>query len=74
MKELQEKAKFFEISGLVPTLDAHPTVIKTDTLVSEALSDSLRKAFNQLREDDESDPHSRPGTSVTVRDLVDPAL
>lgn len=74
MKELQEKAKFFEISGLVPTLDADATVIKADTLVPEALSDSLREAFNRLMEDDEPNPLSRPGTSDIVRDLVDPTL
>lgn len=73
MKELQEKARFFEKASLVPTLDANATVIKTDTLISEPLCRSLHEAFNRLGEDSETDPHPSSNESATVRDLVDPS-
>lgn len=73
MKELQDKARFFEVSGLAPTLDAYATVIKTDTLIPKDMGDSLRGAFKRLSKDSTS-ALRRQNTSATVRDLVDPAL
>lgn len=72
--ELRDKAGFFESTGLIPTLDACATAVKSDTLVSQALHDSLCSAFGQLMEDTKSSPDFHPGTNEMVRDLVHPSL
>ncbi|MBE3048858.1 DUF4246 family protein [Candidatus Bathyarchaeota archaeon] len=69
MKELRDKANFFQTSSLVPTLDADATVIKSDTVIPPALRDSFREAFDRLSRDS-----SDVLQNGTERTLVDPSL
>ncbi|CAH0050977.1 unnamed protein product [Clonostachys solani] len=74
IKELRTKAKYFEKTGLVPTLDASAAVCKSDTLVDEALRDELRAAFMKLQAEQKSNPDWHPRTDDKVQDLVHPSL
>ena len=73
--ELRCKAEFFKKTGLVFTLDADKrNMIKSDTVVSASVQQALRDAFDQLREDQASDPDWHPGTNEMVQDLVHPSM
>ncbi|CAG9982962.1 unnamed protein product [Clonostachys byssicola] len=74
IQELRAKAKYFEKTGLVPTLDASAAVCKSDTLIDEALRDELRAAFVKLQAEQESAPDWHPRTDDKVQDLVHPSL
>ncbi|CAH0028520.1 unnamed protein product, partial [Clonostachys rhizophaga] len=74
IQELRAKAKYFEKTGLVPTLDASAAVCKSDTLIDAALRDELRAAFVKLQAEQKSAPDWHPRTDDKVQDLVHPSL
>jgi hypothetical protein len=74
IKELRAKAKCFEKSGLVPTLDATATVVKSDSLVDEELRGRLHAAFATLQHDQKDDPDWHPRTNDMVQNLIHPSL
>jgi hypothetical protein len=74
VKELRSKAKYFDQCGIIPTLDAGPSVAKSDTLVTSALQDSLRKAFDKLKADHAASPDWHPNSNSMVQDLVHPSM
>lgn len=74
IKELRAKAEFFRKSGLIPTLDASSTVVKSDSFIDSSLHDSLRAAFIKLIEEHKDNPDWHPLTKEKVLDLVHPSL
>ncbi|PVH94503.1 hypothetical protein DM02DRAFT_676153 [Periconia macrospinosa] len=74
VRELQSKAKYYEKSGLIPTLDACASVVKSNKLVSSDLHEALRKAFDTLKADQQSSPDWHPNSSDMVLDLVHPSM
>ncbi|KAH7128294.1 hypothetical protein B0J11DRAFT_266921 [Dendryphion nanum] len=74
IKELQDKAKYFEASGIVPTLDADASVAKSDILVTPELHKSLRDAFEKLHADQTLSPDWHPNSNNMVQDLVHPSM
>ncbi|KAI0021677.1 hypothetical protein F4780DRAFT_778460 [Xylariomycetidae sp. FL0641] len=74
IKELQSKAKYYESSGLIPTLDASASVVKSDNLISSSLHAELREAFDKLKADQASAPDWHPNTNDMVQDLVHPSM
>lgn len=74
MAELRAKAEFTKVTGLIPTLDACASVIKSDTAVGPDLKKALREAFCDLIKDQQHDPDYHPRTNDMVQDLVHPSL
>ncbi|KAM6506740.1 hypothetical protein FALCPG4_018834 [Fusarium falciforme] len=74
IKELRAKAEYFKRSGLVPTLDASVTVVKSDIMIDEKLKRELRNALEKLKEGQKDNPDWHPGTESRVQDLVHPSL
>ncbi|KAF1849209.1 uncharacterized protein K460DRAFT_305120 [Cucurbitaria berberidis CBS 394.84] len=74
VEELRSKAKYFEETGIVPTLDACASVAKSDKLVSAELHDALRNAFDKLKTDQETSPDWHPNSNDMVQDLVHPSM
>lgn len=74
VKELRQKARYYEKSKIVPTLDACASVAKSDALVSPELRDALRDAFDQLKKDQAASPDWHPKTNDMVQDLVHPSM
>lgn len=74
IQELRSKAKYFEKTGMIPTLDARAAVVKSDILVFEGLHESLLAAFRILKADQTSNPDWHPDSSDKVQDLVHPSL
>lgn len=74
IEELKSKAKYFEESSLIPTLDASATVVKSDNLVPTKLSDALSQAFHKLKLDQQSSPDWHPNSGEMVQDLVHPSM
>ncbi|CAO2652066.1 Nn.00g003490.m01.CDS01 [Neocucurbitaria sp. VM-36] len=74
VEELRSKARYFEETGIIPTLDACASVAKSDRLVSAALHESLRNAFDKLKIDHEVSPDWHPNSNDMVQDLVHPSM
>jgi hypothetical protein len=74
VKELRSKAKYYEQSGIIPTLDACASVAKSDKLVSVDLHELLRSAFDKLKADQSESPDWHPSSSDMVQDLVHPSM
>ncbi|KAF7853259.1 hypothetical protein EAF04_010761 [Stromatinia cepivora] len=74
IKELQSKAKHYEQTGIIPTLDACASIAKSDNLVSKDLHNSLRKAFDTLKSDQSSSLDWHPNSNDMVQDLVHPSM
>jgi hypothetical protein len=73
IEELRSKARYFEKSGLIPTLDASASVAKSDKAVPPELHEALCRAFDRLKRDQLSaDWH--PNTNDLVRNLVHPSM
>jgi hypothetical protein len=74
IKELRDKAKYFEQTSIIPTLDACASVAKSDSLVTDELRKALRDAFDKLKADQRAltDWHSNSGDRV--QDLVHPSM
>ncbi|KAH6625493.1 hypothetical protein C7974DRAFT_202254 [Boeremia exigua] len=74
ISELRSKAKYFEKTGMIPTLDARASVVKSDKLVSESLHESLVSAFETLKADQANSPDWHPNSGDKVQDLVHPSM
>ncbi|KAH7068434.1 hypothetical protein BKA63DRAFT_536755 [Paraphoma chrysanthemicola] len=74
IKELRDKAKYFEQTGIIPTLDACASIAKSDTLVTHELRQALRSAFDTLRLDQQDAPDWHPNSDDMVQDLVHPSM
>ncbi|KAG0650489.1 hypothetical protein D0Z07_3367, partial [Hyphodiscus hymeniophilus] len=74
VQELRNKAKYYEDSGLIPTLDACASVVKSDKQVSSELQAELRLAFVTLKADQEAAPDWHPNSSDMVQDLLHPSM
>ncbi|KAK9776456.1 hypothetical protein SCAR479_06779 [Seiridium cardinale] len=74
IQELRSKARHYEESGLIPTLDACASVVKADNLVSVDLHKSLCAAFETLKEEQSSAPDWHPNSNDLVQDLVHPSM
>ena len=74
IQELRSKARYLEKSGMVPTLDAHAAVVKSDSLVSDSLHRLLLASFETLRADQADSPDWHPNSDDKVRNLVHPSL
>ena len=74
VQELRSKAKYFEQSGIIPSLDASASVAKSDTLVTSELHTNLRKAFDKLQSDHAASPDWHPNSHKMVQDLVHPSM
>ncbi|KAI1078347.1 hypothetical protein F5B20DRAFT_547833 [Whalleya microplaca] len=74
IRELRSKARHFKDTGLIPTLDASATVVKSDTLVGDELHSALRSSFEKLQGDQRDSPDWHPGSNDMVQDLVHPSL
>jgi predicted RNase H-like HicB family nuclease len=74
VQELRSKAKYFEQTGIVPTLEACASVAKSDTVVTKELREALRVAFDKLRADQETSPDWHPNSGDMVQDLVHPSM
>lgn len=74
LQELRNKAQYYEKSGLIPTLDACASVVKSDKLVSSELQDELRNAFDKLKADQGASPDWHPKSGDMVQDLLHPSM
>jgi hypothetical protein len=74
IEELRSKAKYYEKSGIIPTLDACASVAKSDKLVTPELHKALRETFETLKEDQKSAPDWHPNSNDMVQDLVHPSM
>jgi hypothetical protein len=72
--ELRDKARYYEKSGLIPTLDARASVVKSDKFVSLELQAELRNAFDTLKADQKASPDWHPNSSDMVQDLLHPSI
>lgn len=75
IEELRVKARYFEETKLIPTLDSDGnTVVKSDSLIPEYLHKYLLRAFERLRHDQASEIDWHPGSNDMVQDLVHPSM
>jgi hypothetical protein len=74
IQELRSKARYFEQTGIVPTLEACASVAKSDTVVKNELIEALRVAFNKLKTDQEASPDWHPNSGDMVQNLVHPSM
>lgn len=74
VQELRNKARYYEKSGLIPTLDTSASVVKSDVLVSSELRDELLKAFETLRVAQGLSPDWHPSSGDMVQDLIHPSM
>ncbi|KAK6607426.1 hypothetical protein H4I96_03661 [Botrytis cinerea] len=74
IEELRSKAKYYERTGVIPTLDACASVAKSDHLVSADLHNSLCEAFDTLKSDQSSSLDWHPNSDDMVQDLVHPSM
>ncbi|KUI66951.1 hypothetical protein VM1G_01933 [Cytospora mali] len=74
IQELRSKARHFEETGIIPTLDASASIVKSDVLVKDDLRDSLRQAFQKLQDDQADNPDWHPGSDNMVQDLIHPSM
>ncbi|KAH7355962.1 hypothetical protein BKA66DRAFT_574864 [Pyrenochaeta sp. MPI-SDFR-AT-0127] len=74
IEELRSKARYYEKTGIIPTLDACASVVKSDSLVSADLQDALRRAFDRLKADHQASPDWHPNSNDMVQDLVHPSM
>jgi len=68
------KARYYEKSGIIPTLDACATVTKSDTIIAPELHKSLQNAFDDLKADQLASLDWHPGSNDMVLDLVHPSM
>jgi hypothetical protein len=59
---------------MVPTLDAHAAVVKSDSLVPDSIHKSLLATFETLRADQADLPNWHPNSDGKVQNLVHPSL
>ncbi|EHK15597.1 uncharacterized protein TRIVIDRAFT_37955 [Trichoderma virens Gv29-8] len=74
VKELRNKSNYYIETGIIPTLDASATIVKSDLLVQAGLRVELQEAFNKLKADQGSKLNWRPNSNEQVLDLVHPSM
>ncbi|KAL8371882.1 hypothetical protein RB595_001608 [Gaeumannomyces hyphopodioides] len=74
VEELRAKARHFEETGVVVTLDLGASVAKSDTLVTPELHAELQASFAKLKADQASTPDWHPKTDEKVQNLVHPSM
>uniref|UniRef100_A0A8H7KEU2 Uncharacterized protein n=1 Tax=Bionectria ochroleuca TaxID=29856 RepID=A0A8H7KEU2_BIOOC len=74
INELRTKAALYENTGLIPIMDYSACAIKSDSLVSAELAQSLKDAVRSLEEAPEDEKDWHPGSEDKVLDLVHPSL
>ncbi|KAK5992452.1 hypothetical protein PT974_05856 [Cladobotryum mycophilum] len=74
IRELRAKATYFKVTGMIPTLDACYTIVKSDVLVDDGLREELRASFDRLRVEQASNPDWHPHSGEMVQDLVHPSM
>ncbi|KAK4198028.1 hypothetical protein QBC40DRAFT_284400 [Triangularia verruculosa] len=73
--ELRCKAADFKNTGLIFTLNSNEnTAIKSDSVVTDELHQSLRVAFDKLVAEQGSNPDWHPRSQDMVQDLVHPSM
>lgn len=77
--ELRDKAKIFQKTALIYTLESGEmsspaNIIKADALVKPDLHQGLKDAFDKLLADQASNPDWHPWTSDMVQDIVHPSM
>ncbi|KAL8284851.1 hypothetical protein RB600_009335 [Gaeumannomyces tritici] len=72
--ELRAKARHFEETGIVVTLDLGASVAKSDMLVTPELHAELQASFAKLKADQASAPDWHPKTDEKVQNLVHPSM
>ncbi|PKS12302.1 hypothetical protein jhhlp_001602 [Lomentospora prolificans] len=74
INELKDKAATFKKTGFVNIYDAEVSIVKSDTVVSEALRDALIKAVKVLEDVPNQKKDWHPGSDDKVLDLLHPSL
>ncbi|KFA54266.1 hypothetical protein S40293_07830 [Stachybotrys chartarum IBT 40293] len=74
IQELRAKAEYYKKTGLIPTLDASATVVKSDVLVDKQLHEQLQAAFATLQKDQAASPDWHPKTDGKVQNLLHPSM
>lgn len=74
IQELRCKARYFEETAIIPTLDACASVAKSDSIVSKDLHDGLKDAFDRLKREQSAEPDWHPRSGEMVQDLVHPSM
>jgi hypothetical protein len=74
IEELRSRAKYFEQTDIIPTIEACTSVAKSDTLVTRELHEALRSAFDKLKFDQQASPDWHPDSGDLVQDLVHPSI
>ncbi|KAF2019444.1 hypothetical protein BU24DRAFT_419067 [Aaosphaeria arxii CBS 175.79] len=74
IQELRSKARYYEKTGIVPTLDACASVAKADGFVKPELHNALRAAFNKLQAEQANSQDWHPNSKEMVQDLVHPSM
>ena len=74
IEEIRKKADLYEQTGLIPVFDYSACVIKSDSLVPDALRDELIEAVKLLEDVPEEQKDWHPGSDGKVLDLVHPSL
>ncbi|RFU78799.1 hypothetical protein TARUN_3366 [Trichoderma arundinaceum] len=70
VKELRNKSNYYIETGIIPTLDASATIVKSDMLIQVGLRAELQKAFNKLKAGQGSKLNWRPNSNEQMLDLV----
>ncbi|CAH0018113.1 unnamed protein product [Clonostachys rhizophaga] len=74
INELRTKAALYEKTGLIPIMDYSACAIKSDSLISAELAQSLKDTVRFLEEVPENEKDWHPGSDNKVLDLVHPSL
>ncbi|KAL7906919.1 hypothetical protein GGI35DRAFT_457226 [Trichoderma velutinum] len=74
VKELRNKSNYYIETGIIPTLDASATIVKSDMLIPVGLRAELQNAFNKLKADQGSNLNWRPNSNEQMLDLVHPSM
>jgi hypothetical protein len=74
IKELKDKAKFFESTGMVPVMDHKVAAIKSDSAISDELKQALKDAVAPLENVPDGQKDWHPRSNGLVLDVVHPSL
>ena len=65
--------RYFNQSGIIPTLDSWLSVAKSDTLISQELRDTLYNLFHQV-ETEQKTTNQESNSKTPEKDLIDPSM
>ncbi|KAJ8131740.1 hypothetical protein O1611_g1883 [Lasiodiplodia mahajangana] len=74
IKELRGKVPEYKSTGLISILDAEVELVKSDSVIPQSLTDSLKAAVKPLEDVPDHKKDWHPGSDGTVLDLVHPSL